>query len=154
MAYCSGRRYLMTVLFLCVISGLTEGSWFIPFSFAGTLLPQGSEAGAPIGRLIVPGAKMAGQCLTMVSPNYPPTVGQKQKSETVILKVVVSKSGTVAPMHMISGPNALENEAMNTVRHWVYKPYTQDGDPIDVTTEVAVDFVPGRRGGLVTHPNH
>ena len=36
---------------------------------------------------------------------------------------------------------------MNAVRLWQYRPFTRDGDPVDVTTDIHVDFVPVRPGG-------
>jgi hypothetical protein len=43
---------------------------------------------------------------------------------------------------------------MNTVRLWRFKPFARDGEPLDVTTDVRVEFDPAKPGGVVTHPNH
>jgi protein TonB len=90
----------------------------------------------------------------MVSPNYPQTTEDSPKASTVIVRVVVWKSGNVSPMQVVSGPPSFQAEAMNTVRLWRYKPYTRDGEPLDVTTEIQVNFDPTKRGGTVTHPAH
>jgi protein TonB len=114
---------------------------------------QESGAGAPLGKLNVLPEVMAGLCITMVSPIYPPHTGDSPKPSTVILRVVIWKSGNVSPMRVISGPSSLQAEAMNAVRLWRYKPFSRDGEPLDVTTEIRVNFDPGKPGGLVTHPN-
>ena len=120
---------------------------------AGALYLQESGAGAPLGKLNVPPRVMAGRCITMVSPNYPQTTGDPPAPSTVIVRVVIWKSGSVSPMRVISGPSSLLDEAMNTVRLWRYKPYARDGEAVDVTTDIRVDFDPAKPGGVVTHPN-
>ena len=115
---------------------------------------QESGAGAPLGKLNVPPAVMARHCLTMVSPTYPPATDGSATAAVVIVRVVIWKSGTVTPLRAISGPQGLQDEAMNTVRLWRYKPYALDGDPLDVTTDIQVEFDPAKPGGVVTHPGH
>ena len=96
---------------------------------------------------------MASSCLTMVSPRFP-LEAQAHGAQTVVLKVVVRHTGAVNPILIVSGDPSLEAEAMDAVRLWRYRPYTVDGQPIDVMTNVRVDFIPGKQGGLVSHPGH
>jgi TonB family protein len=115
---------------------------------------QESGAGAPLGRLNVRPEVMAGLCITMVSPIYPQTAGEAPTRSAVVVRVVIWKSGNVSPMRAVSGQPSLQAEAMNAVRLWHYKPFSRDGEPVDVTTDVRVNFDPGKPGGIVTHPNH
>jgi TonB family protein len=101
---------------------------------------------------VAPGV-MAGHCITKVSPHYPQTAGDSPAASTVIVRVVIWKSGAVSPMRAISGPFALQDEAMNAVRNWQYKPFVRDGEPLDVSTDIEVDFDPGKPGGVVSHPH-
>jgi TonB family protein len=121
---------------------------------ASALYLQESGAGAPLGKLNVPPGVMAGRCITMVSPTYPQITDDSPGASSVIVRVVISRSGNVSPMRVVSGPESLEAEAMNVVRLWRYKPYLRDGEPLDVTTDIRVYFDPAKPGGLVTHPNH
>lgn len=105
-----------------------------------------------MGRLNVPAEKMAGQCTTMVSPIYPRTTADTVT--TVVVRAVIWRSGTVSPLHAQSGPPALQSAAMNAVRLWRFKPFIHDDQPVDVTTDISVEFVPGKPGGMVTHPTH
>lgn len=121
---------------------------------ASGLYMQESGAGAPLGKLNVPSKVMGGHCITMVSPSFPQTADDAPKASTVLVRVVIWKSGNVTPMRVVSGDPALETEAMNAVRLWRYKPYFRDGEAVDVTTDIQVDFDPAKPGGVVTHPNH
>jgi len=121
---------------------------------AGAYYLQESGAGAPLGKLNVPPQVMEGHCTTMVSPTYPQGDGVSRGPSTVVVRVVVWKSGSVYPMRVVSGDTSLEAQAMDAVRLWHYKPFLRDGDPIDVTTDIRVDFDPEKPGGVVTHPHH
>ena len=69
---------------------------------------------------------------------------------------VLSFGSLEASLPCASSPDApaLETEAMNVVRLWRYKPYSREGEAVDVTTDIQVDFDPAKPGGVVTHPNH
>jgi TonB family protein len=121
---------------------------------AGALYLQESSAGAPLGKLNVSPGVMAGHCITMVSPSFPQTANGVPKASTVLVRVVIWRSGNVTPMRVVSGNPELETEALNAVRLWRYKPYNREGEAVDVTTDIRVDFDPAKPGGVVTHPNH
>jgi len=144
------------LLITCIVFSLLPSTirGMRPRTSATALHLQESEAGAPLGKLNVPPQKMAALCITVVSPIYPKIPGDTQKTSTVVVRAVIWKSGNVSPMRMVSGQPALQAAAMNAVRLWRYKPFTQDGAPIDVTTDIQVDFVPGKPGGMVSHPNN
>jgi protein TonB len=97
---------------------------------------------------------MVGNCITMVSPHYPQSTDELPTASSVVVRVVIWKSGDVTPMRVVSGASSLQDEAMNTVRLWRFKPFARDGVPLDVTTDVRVEFDPAKPGGVVTHPNH
>jgi len=119
-------------------------------ALASPILQDGAVS-APAGRRVVPERVMASSCLTKVSPRFP-VQAQARGGQVVVLQVVVRHTGAVNPIHIVSGDPSLEAEAMDAVRLWRYRPYMSDGQPIDVMTNVRVEFVPGRQGGLVSHP--
>ena len=121
---------------------------------AGAHYLQESGAGAPLGKLNVPEQTMEGHCITMVSPTYPQGDGVPRRPSTVVVRVVIWKSGSVYPMRAVSGDTSLETQAMDAVRLWHYKPFLRDGQPMDVSTDIRVDFDPQKPGGVVTHPHH
>jgi outer membrane biosynthesis protein TonB len=126
----------------------------IRLSAVRNLRLQENSAGAPLGKLNVPRSVMAGHCTTMVSPTYRPAAGEPPAKATVTVRAVIWKTGNVTPLRAISGPQALQDEAMTTVRLWLYKPYARDGAQLDVTTDIDVAFDPATPGGEITHPSH
>ena len=113
---------------------------------------QGVSAGTPAGSLTLPESVMDAYCITQVSPDYPSGLPALTASATVVLRVMIRRSGAVSPISAEAGPHALEMAAMDAARLWRYKPYFRGEGPVDVTTEIQVQFVPGRPGGLITHP--
>jgi TonB family protein len=111
--------------------------------------PQDGASAAPSGRKVVPATAMV--CTKMVSPYFPPQA-QAKGAQTVVLQVVVRSTGAVNPIHLVSGSPALEAEAMNAVRLWRFLPYKDNGQAIDVVTNVKVDFIPGKMGGMESRP--
>jgi TonB family protein len=123
-------------------------------SASKTAYLQESGAGAPLGKLVVAPQVMEGNCITKVSPVYPQTDGAPRTKATVVVRVVVWKSGSVSPVRVVSGESSLDAQATNAVRLWRYKPFLRDGEAMDVTTDVSVAFDPQTRGGMITHPKH
>jgi len=118
---------------------------------AAPLRAQQQASPSSGGKLFLPEETIMGYCTTMVSPLYP--AGATQNEGTVVLRVSISRSGVVTPLRIVSGPRVLEFVAMNAARLWKFNPYIRDEEPIDVVTELHIPFVPGRPGGIVTHPH-
>lgn len=137
-------------LFVAPLSALRPAA----LSSAIALHLQESGAAGSLDKLKVPPEVMASRCITMVSPIYPQAADDSSLASTVVVRVVIWKSGNVSPVRAISGPPSLQAEAMNAVRLWRYKPFVKDDGPVDVSTDVRVDFDPGKPGGIVSHPNH
>jgi TonB family protein len=146
-------RFLLASIVFSLPANQASAMRPAPMRSAGTLYLQESGTGAPLGKLSVAPKVMAGHCITMVSPVYPQTTGETPTASTVVVRVVIWKSGQVSPMRVMSGNPSLQVEAMNAVRLWRYKPFIQVGKPVDVTTDVQVGFDPEKPGGIVSHPN-
>jgi protein TonB len=134
-------------------AGICASTLLIAIPAHSSPVLQDGAGAPPAGRKIVPASTMNAQLLTMVSPHFP-LQAQAQGGQVVVLQVVVRHTGAVNPIHIVSGNPSLEAEAMDAVRLWRYRPYVEDGQPIDVMTNVKVDFVPGKQAGLVSHPGH
>ena len=75
-----------------------------------------------------------------VDPVYPPLARQARIQGTVILQVVINKSGDVENVQLFSGHPMLAQAAIDAVKQWKYKPYLLNGEPVEVETRVTVNF--------------
>jgi protein TonB len=73
-------------------------------------------------------------------PVYPPIAKATGTSGTVTLAAIISKTGTIENLHVISGSMMLQQAALDAVRTWRYRPYLLDGQPVEVETTVSVIF--------------
>jgi len=94
------------------------------------------------GPLPVPASVMAANLLISRLPQYPDETGASRASGRVVMQAVINKDGTIGHLRVIEGDPALRNAALDAVSKWRYKPYTVNGQPVDVSTTVAVDFRP------------
>jgi protein TonB len=83
---------------------------------------------------------MEGRVVTKVAPVYPPLARQARIQGTVILKVRINKSGDVETMQLFSGHPMLAPAAIEAVKQWKYKPSLLNGGPVNVETQVRVNF--------------
>ena len=75
-----------------------------------------------------------------VQPGYPPEAKEEHIQGVVLLQVILDKEGSVANIQLISGHPSLAPAAIEAVKQWKYRPYLLNGAPIDVETQVAVNF--------------
>jgi TonB family protein len=73
-------------------------------------------------------------------PVTPPLVRKEGISNTVILDVIIDVLGQVRSASILSGDLVLGNAARAAVLTWRYRPYIQNGRPVDVETTVTVTF--------------
>jgi protein TonB len=73
-------------------------------------------------------------------PVYPAIAKATGTSGTVMLAAIISKTGTIENLRVISGPMMLQQAALDAVRTWRYRPYLLDGQPVEVETTVSVIF--------------
>ena len=78
--------------------------------------------------------------LQSTPPVTPPLVRRDGTSNTVMLDVIIDVLGQVRSASILSGDLVLGNAARATVLGWQYRPYIQNGRPVDVETTVTVTF--------------
>jgi protein TonB len=82
----------------------------------------------------------AGLLVRRVQPNYPPLARQARIQGQVVLRAVISKDGSIENLSLVSGHPMLAPAAIDAVKQWKYKPYLLNGEPVEVDTEVLVNF--------------
>jgi len=82
-----------------------------------------------------------GNLIYRVQPAYPWLARQARIQGTVQLSAIISKTGTIERLTVLRGPAMLVTAAVEAVKQWRYRPYLLNGEPIEVETEITVNFV-------------
>jgi periplasmic protein TonB len=83
---------------------------------------------------------MEGLILKRVQPRYPPQAMQMHIQGSVQLQATISKTGDITNLKVISGDGILSRAAQEAVKQWKYKPYYLNGDPVEIQTQILVNF--------------
>jgi protein TonB len=112
----------------------------LPFSLGGNrpVLPTPPPT---ITHVIRKSSMLEGNLLHRVEPVYPPLAKTARIQGSVVLAAVISKAGTIDNLHAVSGPPLLVPAAVNAVSQWRYRPYILNNEPIEVETQITVNFL-------------
>ncbi|HSS97415.1 MAG TPA: energy transducer TonB [Terriglobales bacterium] len=84
---------------------------------------------------------MEGSLIHRVEPIYPPIARSTRIQGNVLLAAVIGKDGTVQNLQVVNGHPMLVRAALEAVRQWRYRPYVLNGAPIEVDTQISVNFI-------------
>ena len=73
-------------------------------------------------------------------PKYPKDAKKAGISGTVVLKATIAKDGRVKDPEYVSGPEELTDAAIKAVQKWKYQPMLLNGKPVEVSTNISVEF--------------
>jgi protein TonB len=91
-------------------------------------------------RVRVSSGVSTGLLIRKVPPSYPPLARQARIQGVVVLQAQISKEGNIQNLQLISGHPMLAPAAIEAVKQWKYKPYLLNGEPVEVDTQVQVNF--------------
>ena len=74
-------------------------------------------------------------------PSYPPLARSARIQGPVVLAAVISKAGTIENLRALSGHPMLVPAAIEAVSQWRYRPYILNSEPIEVETQITVNFM-------------
>jgi protein TonB len=84
---------------------------------------------------------MAGaRLIQRVEPVYPDRALQLRIQGQVELEALVGKDGSIEQLKLVSGDELLAAAAADAVRQWHFKPYESDGQAVEFSTRLNVDF--------------
>jgi protein TonB len=81
-----------------------------------------------------------GLLIKRVTPTYPPAALRMHTQGAVQIEVTINKEGNVTNPKVLSGDRILSQAALEAVRQWRYKPYYLDGAPVEIQTQITVNF--------------
>ncbi|MFZ1008526.1 MAG: energy transducer TonB [Candidatus Sulfotelmatobacter sp.] len=123
--------------------------------------PGGPGPGGPVGVLNSPGTGVPvlpvppkpaavapirvssiseGNLTRKVQPAYPPLARSARIQGMVVLQAVISREGTIKDLKVLTGHPMLVGAAVDAVRQWRYRPYVLNHEPVEVETQITVDF--------------
>lgn len=117
-----------------------------PEGRAGVIIPDSlknapaSSPASSLEPLMVPEETALGWLIHRVEPEYPAQAVQQRIDGPVVLQVWIAKDGSVRDLKMVKGYFVLGRAAIDAVKQWRFKPYTQNGKAMEFQTTVTVNF--------------
>jgi len=71
----------------------------------------------------------------VLPPDAPPGIDPH-----VVLEAVIAKDGNIIDLEPVSGDPVLLQAALETVRHWKYRPTALNGRPVEIKTKIELHF--------------
>jgi len=109
------------------------------FDFTGQPAPEEAAPPPPVIAHLEPGAAGANKIYD-VSPAYPQMARLAHIQGEVLLSAVINKQGDVKNLLAISGHPILSQAAQDAVKQWKYRPFTANGELVEVETVIKVSF--------------
>jgi len=81
-----------------------------------------------------------GDLVHKVLPIYPPLARTARIQGQVVLQAVISKQGMIENLRLLTGHPMLVPAAIEAVRQWRYRPYVLNNEPVEVETQITVNF--------------
>jgi TonB family protein len=75
-----------------------------------------------------------------VPPDYPLLARQMKVQGAVSLQALISRDGSIQELQILSGPGILAAAAREAVKQWHFKPYLQNGQPVETQARITVNF--------------
>ena len=107
-----------------------------PGSNLANIFPESTEK-----RIRVAPELQSSRALEKPRPMYPREARRERVQGTVKLAALVGTDGHVKDLRLIDGPPSLVESAVEAVRHWVYRPTLVNGRPVEVVTQVDVNYM-------------
>ena len=93
-----------------------------------------------VGPMRVSKGVLDGMLLAPIRPVYPAIAKAAGVQGTVVLEAVISKTGRIESLHVVSGHPMLRNAAVEAVQAARYRPYKLNDEAVDVQTTITVVF--------------
>lgn len=81
-----------------------------------------------------------GLLIKKVTPDYPEGARKARVQGAIILQAIIDKDGNVLDLNLVSGHPMLAPAAIRAVKQWKYKPYLLNNQPVEVETQITVNF--------------
>jgi TonB family protein len=114
--------------------GVTAAPGIAPSSSSASSSSSSSRGGVQV-------SPQAAQSVTVsVPPDYPLLARQMKVQGVVSLQALIARDGTIQELQILSGPEILATAAREAVKQWHFKPYLQNGQPVETQARITVNF--------------
>ncbi len=80
------------------------------------------------------------QAIEASYPSYPLLGRQMKVQGSVLLQALIGADGVIRDLRVLSGPAILASAAREAARRWQFKPYLQNGRPVETQAHITVNF--------------
>lgn len=94
----------------------------------------------PVGPVCVSSGVSQGMLITPIRPVYPAIAKAAHVEGSVVVEAMISRTGTIESLHVVSGPQMLQRAAIDAIREARYRPFQLNGKPTEVQTTITVNF--------------
>lgn len=118
----------------------------VPGGVAGGI-PQGVPGSVPFpddGRMHVErGKNLPMETVSQEFPHYPSDAIKLQLEDQVVIRYIIGKNGRVNDVQILSHANlaSFDNSVLEAVKQWRFRPMIKDGKPVEVTHDLAINFM-------------
>ncbi len=104
--------------------------------------PEVKAAPKPVvpQRIPVGGNVQQAKLINQPKPAYPPLARQARIQGTVRFTAIIGVDGRIQNLTLVSGHPLLVPAAQAAVKQWVYQPTLLNGEPVEVVTQIDVNF--------------
>jgi TonB family protein len=103
----------------------------------------GSSTSTPkpvLQRLNISQGVSVGLLVKKVEPVYPANALHLRVEGAVQLLATISKTGAISEIKVLKGDPQLTRAATDAVKRWKYQPYLLNGEPVEIETQITVNF--------------
>jgi periplasmic protein TonB len=115
--------------------GVTAAPGIAPSSSAAS-----SSSSSPLRGGVQVSPQAAQSVTVSVPPDYPLLARQMKVQGVVSLQALIARDGTIQELQILSGPEILATAAREAVKQWHFKPYLQNGQPVETQARITVNF--------------
>ncbi len=112
----------------------------IPTTYTRRATADAAADAAPPARIRVGGGVQQTKLIAQPRPVYPAEAKLARVTGVVKLTAIIAKDGTIQNLEVIEGHPLLIPSALDAVRQWVYQPTLLNGQPVEVMTEIDVNY--------------
>ena len=115
--------------------GLPDGA-----SLRGLVASETNVSTPTLAQIKISQGVSQGLLIKRVQPEYPAGALASHAQGAVRIEATIDKEGNVVHPKVLSGNSVLATAALNAIRQWRYKPYYLNGEPVEIQTEITINF--------------